>query len=113
MASPPDGSDIRRKLVDFVMEELDTSRTPDPVDGNGELRLRRQEIDRALASALAKLDPLDQVLLKLRFEDGMKARDIAQVLKFPTAFHVYRRVQSRLKTLRALLTEGGIDGPRP
>jgi DNA-directed RNA polymerase specialized sigma subunit len=62
------------------------------------------EQSRALATALAGLEPRDRLLLKLRFEDNLSAREIAGVLRYQTPFHVYRRINALLATLRTELT---------
>jgi RNA polymerase sigma factor (sigma-70 family) len=102
---------VRQRLADFMVEELDPELTPARSDGNPELDLRRQELEAALSVAFATLTPQDQVLLKLRFEDGLGGREVARVVGLPTAFHAYRRIQSCLKDLRKQLTARGIDGP--
>lgn len=104
---------VRRRLADMLVEELDCDLVADPVSDNPEMTLRRQQLLEALRAALGKLDPEDHLLLSLRFEDGLRAREIAGILSLPSAFHVYRRVNSGLSRLRTILERQGIDGAQP
>ena len=67
----------------------------------------------ALHNALAELDPPDRLLLKLRFDDGLSAADIADLMRLPTPFHVYRRLTALLDSLRKALRMRGVEGPTP
>jgi hypothetical protein len=51
--------------------------------------------------------------LKLRFENDFSAREIGRILRFPTPFHVYRRLTLLLAQLRELLRRRGVHGPEP
>jgi DNA-directed RNA polymerase specialized sigma subunit len=51
----------------------------------------------------------DRLLLKLRFDDGLSAPEIARLLGFPTPFHVYRRLNALYARLRGGLRERGIE----
>lgn len=105
---------VRRKLVDHLAEQLDVSDLTDPDSSNDpELRLRTAELSDAIAETLGHLEPNDQLLLKLRFEFELSAREIGQILRFPTPFHVYRRLNLLVKQLRATLNQRGIEGPEP
>jgi len=105
---------LRRQLVDLLVEELDPSGRSDPaaVD-DPETQLRLRELSRALTDALGGLEPKDQLLLRLRFDDGLPAREIGQVMGFPTPFHVYRRLNLLLDRLRVELGRRGVQGPEP
>jgi RNA polymerase sigma factor (sigma-70 family) len=105
---------VRRRLIDHLVEELDPSGHSDPAAiDDPETRLRMMELSRALTGALGGLEPRDQLLLKLRFDDGLAAREIGQVMGFPTPFHVYRRLNALLERLRAMLHGRGIQGSEP
>jgi RNA polymerase sigma factor (sigma-70 family) len=104
---------VRRRLVDLLGEELDTLGLADAAGGDPETQLRARELSRALAGVLGDLEPRDQLVLKLRFEDGLPAREIAQVMRFATPFHVYRRINTLLEHLRAALARRGVQGPEP
>lgn len=104
--------DARRRLVDFVVDEIDPERTRH----NGkspDAWIRRQELLEALETALATLSAEDRLTLRLRFEDGAPASDIARVLGVPTVFHAYRRIKKILKRLRLELEANGVHEPRP
>ena len=103
----------RRRLVDLLAEELDASELPDPADHNPETQLRANELNRALLSALMGLEPRDRLLLKLRFAEGLAAREIGQVMGFATPFHVYRRLNTLLRQLQTALARRGIRDSEP
>jgi len=101
----------RRRLLDLVAE-MD----PDEIASQGvdpSQSLQAGELHEALEVALARLAPADRVLLKLRFEDDLPAREIAAVLRMPTLFHVYRRLETLLKELRVTLRTRGVEDAEP
>lgn len=104
---------VRSRLASFIVEELDPSLYGDPKALGPELKLRQQELDAALDEALGQMGAEDRLLFKLRFQDDLPAREIAELMDFPTLFHVYRRVNAGLKSLRASLEQRGITDPRP
>jgi RNA polymerase sigma factor (sigma-70 family) len=104
---------VRRRLVDLLAEELDSTDVADLAADNPETQLRADELSRALALAVGGLESRDQLLLKLRFEDDLPAREIAQTMGFATPFHVYRRLNGLLDQLRAALARRGVRGPEP
>ena len=105
---------VRRKLVDHLAEQLDVSDLADQNASNDpEMHLRTAELSGAIAETLARLEPNDQLLLKLRFEFELSAREIGHIMRFPTPFHVYRRLNMLVKQLRAALSQRGIKGPEP
>ena len=103
----------RRRLVDLLAEDLDPSDVADPANPTPETDVRADELRRVLANALSRLEPRDRLLLTLRFEDGLPAREIGQVMGFPTPFHVYRRIHTLLDRLREVLRQRGVEGPEP
>lgn len=117
-AGPPgangDGAtSMRRRLVDLVSARLDLGDLSDPNGHLPDADIRRGELFELLYRALGDLDARDRWLLRLRFADDLPAREIASLMDFPTLFHVYRRVNSVLGTLRATLEERGVTDPRP
>jgi RNA polymerase sigma factor (sigma-70 family) len=86
-----------------------------PADGNSspDASIRVVQMEMALESALATLSPEDRVLLRMRFDDGMSAREIAQLLQMPSQFHVYRKLDAVLARLKTILRSRGIEGPHP
>jgi RNA polymerase sigma factor (sigma-70 family) len=101
----------RRRLVDLVADRTDPS-----LLASGRLapdaELVRNERLQALSAALERLAPSDRLLLRLRFAEDLPAREIAKVMRFPTLFHVYRRIDKLLRELRAILGGLGIE-PEP
>ena len=104
---------IRRRLVDHIAEAIDADDIADAAAGDAEMQLRASELELGLTSALASLAPQDRLLLRLRFEGDLNAREIAPLLKLPTPFHVYRRLNALLAQLRESLRQRGIQGPDP
>jgi len=106
----------RRRLADLVTQELipdldaaDTlGTTAEP-----ELALRRAELRECLEQCVTALPPDDQLLLTLRFRDECSAADIARILRFPTAFHVYRRLGRLASELRQAMRQRGVEDPVP
>lgn len=104
---------VRRRLQDLVGEDLDVHEIPTAHHGNAELALRRSELRVALEQALATLDPQDQLVLRLRFDDDLTAQEIAKLLGFPSVFHTYRRVNAVLAVLRRALERRGFESAVP
>jgi RNA polymerase sigma factor (sigma-70 family) len=109
----------RRGLSQLDGGERDPSQLPapwpvDPADGMDE-RDRRE----ALRRAVERLSPGDQLLLRLRFEQELTAREMAAVLGLPSPFHVYRRLEAVFRLVRTHLAGGSpaarslvLDGER-
>jgi RNA polymerase sigma factor (sigma-70 family) len=108
------GADVeragRRRLVDLVGERADPTLLAGPGHLAPDETLARAERVRALEHALAGLNPSDRLLLRLRFAEELKAREIARLMQFPTVFHVYRRLETVLRELRSTLERLGIEG---
>jgi RNA polymerase sigma factor (sigma-70 family) len=105
----------RRKLADLVADEIQPDRLSaesGAVAGRDdpEAALHAAELSNELARQVAALSPVDQILLTLRFRDGLSASRIAGLMSLPTPFHVYRRLNQVLETLRQALKARGIDG---
>jgi len=93
---------MRKRLVEMVGEELHPSALGD-WSTNPECRTYAVECARALQAAVKSLEPRDQLLLKLRFDNDLGARDIAEIMGFPTQFQVYRRFKVVLAMLRQMV----------
>ena len=98
----------RRRLVDLVSDEIDVTNAV-PTETDPAIDLQQREQSATLESALRALSPRDRLLLTLRFEDELSAREIAQVTGMATPFHVYRRLNHVLDALRATLRGRGLD----
>ena len=64
----------------------------------------------ALAASMEELSEEDRVVLRLRFQEGIKVPRIAQILG-QDAKALYRRCDRLLETLRGILERRGIAGP--
>jgi len=84
-----------------------TSRVDDRLIANERCADARRILD-ALKSALRSLSGQDRVILRLRFQDGLKAADIARALHLDQKL-LYRRFDALLRQLRAALEAAGID----
>ena len=104
---------VRRRLADLLVHDLDPATVPDGTASNPEIDLRTRELHQGLANALARLDARDRLLLTLRYEDQLSAREIGNLMRFPTPFHVYRRLNALLAQLKTSLQRGGIEGSEP
>jgi RNA polymerase sigma factor (sigma-70 family) len=101
---------VRRRLSDLTGPIEDLSRLPDPaVRDPGEL-VDERDREAAVGRILGELSPSDQLLLRLRFEEGLTAREIAPLLGLPSQFHVYRRIETVCGMVRARLTRDAAHG---
>jgi RNA polymerase sigma factor (sigma-70 family) len=112
-AAAESGRAGRRKLVDLVSDGIDPALLAQTTHAPPDEQLARAERERALTAALEALAPADRLLLRLRFGEELSAREIAQVLRLPTMFHVYRRLNRVLDRLRGLLLGLGVREPEP
>lgn len=100
----------RRLLTDLsgdsqALDAVADASVPDPLD-----LLDRADRGHALQRALGELDPDDRLLLKLRYEEDLSAREIAELLGLPTPFHVYRRARVVCALLRSRLDRLAVPG---
>jgi len=103
--------DERRRLTELIGENVDLGAIADGAGSAPEAGLRQRELHAAVERALAELPAEDRLLVRLRFDDGRSAREIAEFVGLPTPFHAYRRLQSVLRRLRESLARDGIhDG---
>ncbi len=111
--TPDIDRESRRRLVDQVWDHQDPAELAGSTSSNPEWQLRNQEREQALAEVLDQLEPSDQLLLALRFENGLSARQIAGIMHWPGTFHVYRRLNKLLPDLRSRLLDRGVEDPAP
>jgi len=112
-STPELDRDIRRRLVDEIWEARPSSDFARPGALDPEWKLRYGERRKALETSVGELEPQDQLLLALRFENGLSAQRISDLMDFPTPFHVYRRLNRLLKALKKRLEGIGVDEPNP
>lgn len=101
----------RRQIEDLLVAELDLAQVPDPAANDPVQAMDAESRRRVLQGALTSLEPADRLLLKLRFENNLPAREIASLLHLPTLFHVYRRLNTVLALLRGSLAGAGVEPP--
>lgn len=100
----------RRQLADLIGAPTDLADLPDTGRADPATEVTLAESREALQAALHTLAPADRMLLALRFEQDLSAREIADAMGFPTPFQVYRRLNVLLATLRGRLRHAGIEG---
>lgn len=105
----------RRRLADLLVEELDHDGKSAPAGSNRDPEgvLREAELSQALSRSVAELSEADQLLLTLRFRDGLSAAGIARGMRFPSEFHVYRQLDRLLRGLRQALHRRGVEDSAP
>ena len=104
---------MRRRLQDLVGEDVEVHDLPASRAVGAELLMRQMELRNALDRALEEFGVSDRLLLRLRFDDELPAQEIARLLGFSSAFHVYRRVNALLARLRRSLEAQGIESALP
>jgi RNA polymerase sigma factor for flagellar operon FliA len=92
---------------ELLAETPTTARADDLLVG-GELLEHREATGRALTAALAYLPPEEQVILRMRYWEGMSLADVARALVIPQK-PLYRRVERALGALRKYLEAGGMS----
>ena len=114
--SDPDGARESHRARQRLAQLVGSDVSPDEIAESGrgaEERLVDDERHAAVESVLGALSAGDQLLLRLRFDDDLPVRRIAQVMGFPTVFHVYRRLNALLAQVRTQLETRGIRGTEP
>jgi RNA polymerase sigma factor (sigma-70 family) len=103
---------VRRHLVDLLADEFDVATVADAT-ADPESHLRSHELVRAVTGVLDELQPRERLLLKLRFEYGLSAREIGRLMGFASPFHVYRLLNGLLRRLRTALARRGVQDNEP
>jgi RNA polymerase sigma factor (sigma-70 family) len=105
----------RRRLLDLTVAQNgsiaelaagDSASAPDA-------QVRAKQLSAAVGAAVATLSSEEQLLLKLRFDDGLSGSEIARVLGFATPFHVFRRLNATYDRLRGALHARGVENSAP
>jgi RNA polymerase sigma factor (sigma-70 family) len=94
---------MRRHLAEMDGEETSLLLIRDCSVPDPEAATHAAERTQAVHAAVGSLEPRDQLLLKLRFDEELAAHEIADVMGFPTQFHVYRRLAAVLARVGKLL----------
>jgi RNA polymerase sigma factor (sigma-70 family) len=92
---------------ELLAETPTTVRADDLVEGN-ELVAHHEATGRALAGALQGLPDEDQVILRMRYWEGLSLADVARALDLPQK-PLYRRMERALGALRKHLEAGGMS----
>ena len=90
--------------LDVDLLQIEDTRSASPEEA-----LLAKERTAHLSKAIGQLGMRDQLLLALRFEDGVGLEGIAATLGMPTRFHVHRRLKKVLRSLRDALSRQGVD----
>jgi DNA-directed RNA polymerase specialized sigma24 family protein len=83
-----------------------------PVDKSTLLEAQGDGVDEdniaQLQKAISYLDAEDQLLIQLRYEEGMRASQIAKVMKFDNQKYVYTRLRTIVNRLRRHMDDGAV-----
>ncbi|MEO7965178.1 MAG: sigma-70 family RNA polymerase sigma factor [Gemmatimonadaceae bacterium] len=104
---------VRQQLVDLAASAIDVASIPQEETTNAENVLRAQQLREILNIALSNLTPEDRLVLRLKYEDNLSAREIADVMRMPSQYHAVRRINAILGRLRAALESGGVKDSQP
>lgn len=104
-----DQRDRRRRLEDLVERLKDAEDVADENTLTPDCELEAAELTEELTWAVSLLAPGDRLLIRMRFEDGRSAAEIATALGYPSQFHVYRRLKIILASLRESLRSRGFE----
>ena len=100
---------LRRRLEDLTEGPEFADAIPDENASDAGASLEREELRAQLYELRADLDSADRLLLSLRFDDGLSASEIATILRYPSQFHVYRRLNALLGSLKERLKSRGYE----
>lgn len=100
---------LRRRLENLHEAPEFADSIPDESATSPATAVEKAELTEELKALRASLAPADRLLLNLRFDDGLSASEIAVLLRFPSQFHVYRRINSLLAEMKARLTARGFE----
>lgn len=99
----------RRRLADLLGECVDVAELADARRADLDAVLAATERRRTLESVLAGLDARSLLLIKLRFANGLSAREIGELMGYPSQFHVFRDLKRVLGRIRQALLDSGVD----
>jgi RNA polymerase sigma factor (sigma-70 family) len=111
--TPDPAPDLRRKLVDLVAEELDVETYVPSTAASPEMHLRWRQLGESLTAVIRDLTERDQLLLRLRYQDELPIREIADLLDFGSIFPVYRRIKTLHADMKDALVARGVFDAEP
>jgi RNA polymerase sigma factor (sigma-70 family) len=100
---------LRRRLEDLSEGPEFADAIPDENAETPAEAIEREELSNEIRALRESLPPADRLLLSLRFDDGLSAAEIAKILRFPSPFHVYRRIAALLAELKEKLEDRGFE----
>ena len=100
---------LRRRLGDLSDGPEFADSIPDENAETPAEAMERAELSDELRALRESLPPGDRLLLAMRFDDGLSAAEIATILRYPSQFHVYRKINALLADLKLRLKERGYD----
>jgi RNA polymerase sigma factor (sigma-70 family) len=103
----------RTRLANLIGADIDLSEVVDSNGHDPERVVRAKQIHEAVEHSLAKLEPRQRLLVKLRFEDDLAMPDIARTLQLPSRFHAYRMLTEILEMLKRSLASNGVSDSEP
>ena len=99
--------------MDELWEPRNPSELPAEAQSSPEWDARFRERRGLLERVLEEIEPRQRLLLAYRFEEDLTARRIAELMGFPTPFHVYRQLNKVLGRLRRRLEALGVHDADP
>lgn len=110
MAQLPDRDPLRPREVsaDAVVESPGAARADDRVN-DAETQARHDDLKRRLDRVLEELSPEDRAIVRMYFQEGYSAADVARALEVDQK-PLYRRIPKLKQRVRELLEREGISG---
>jgi RNA polymerase sigma factor (sigma-70 family) len=103
----------RTRLANLIAADIDLLELADGNGADPERDVRVKQIHEAVENSLAKLEPRERLLVKLRFEDDLAMPDVARTLELPSRFHAYRMLSQVLERLKRSLASNGVSDGEP
>ncbi len=100
---------LRRRLEDLADGPEFADSIPDDNAETPAEALERAELSSEIRALRDSLPARDRLLLGMRFDDGLSAAEIAKILRYPSQFHVYRRINALLNDLKLRLKDRGYE----
>jgi RNA polymerase sigma factor for flagellar operon FliA len=101
---------LRRRSIPLDDAAPETLAHPASADESllaGDRRRASKEVSEMMSSALARFGEEDQLILQLRFEQGLTVAQIARVLRLDQKL-TYRRIERMMREIRRQLERAGI-----